>query len=336
MSKLIDNITNVIAYGFYPAYVSIQSIENNNIVDKLINYFFRTKSYENEFFRFEIKDNKIYYEILNEYEPEVILYNKLLKTNKKTYEFDIVDNKFYTDGKINYRHLLMLNDFTDFDLEVNTLSQFEFDSFLNDIKTLVMKYSESELIDFVKTTHYKTQSHNYKYNINVKSAPPYSLDLKSIDGFNPKIVRYQQADIELIDSQIINRVWYTRDACMSAPANLFCCKATLYSCLIDTKLYVTDITQIKSFFGIIQIKPYNMLPKCEGGMEFHHLKFTHWNKLIASIDGIYYRPYFELIGHTEYHSTYIPIHDLIMFCKVLEKEGANVIYSFSYTFLSEK
>ena len=138
MSDFIDNIINVIAYGFYPAYVSFQ-IENNNIIDKLSN------SYENEFFKIEIKFNKIRYEILNEYEPEVILYNKLLNSDTKIYEFDLVDNKFFTSGKINYRHLLMLKDFSDFGLDIDTITKFEFDSFLNDIKILIMKYTETEL-----------------------------------------------------------------------------------------------------------------------------------------------------------------------------------------------
>jgi hypothetical protein len=223
----------------------------------------------------------------------------------------------------------MLLDFSDFELQIDTIPKFEFDSFFNDIKNLVMTYSETELKDFVKSTFEKTKSFNYNCSIKVKASPPYCLDLKNIDGFNPRLFRFEPNIQEQIDSQIINRVWYTGDACMSAPANIFYCKATLYSCLMDSKLYYTDITQLKSLLGnIIKFRPYNFLAKFEGGINFDHLNYTYWNKLVSDVKGIYYRPYFELIGSDTYHSTYIPIHDLIIFCKVLEKEGAHITYNF--------
>jgi hypothetical protein len=39
----------------------------------------------------------------------------------------------------------MLKDFSDFGLDIDTITKFEFDSFLNDIKILIMKYTETEL-----------------------------------------------------------------------------------------------------------------------------------------------------------------------------------------------
>mgnify|MGYP003337518299 CR=1 FL=1 len=45
---IINNLINLIAYGFYPASVSIPYNKNDNVIDKLINYF-TPKKYSNEF-----------------------------------------------------------------------------------------------------------------------------------------------------------------------------------------------------------------------------------------------------------------------------------------------
>ena len=121
---IINNLINLIAYGFYPASVSIPYNKNDNVIDKLINYF-TPKKYSNEFFKFEITDNKIIYENINEYEPESNIHAYLYGC--KYYEFDIIDNKFDTNGKINLRHLLMLNDFANMNLQIDYITSDELD-----------------------------------------------------------------------------------------------------------------------------------------------------------------------------------------------------------------
>ena len=89
------------------------------------------------------------------------------------------------------------------------------------------------------------------------------------------------------------------------------------------------------FLQPYEFKPYDLLYKYEGGIEFHQCKFTYWHKLLSEISnicGIYFRPYYELINSYNkekcYYSTYIPINELIIFCKIVEKEGGNITYNF--------
>lgn len=82
------------------------------------------------------------------------------------------------------------------------------------------------------------------------------------------------------------------------------------------------------------LKPYTLLFKCEGCINFEYCNFTYWNKLLNELPNhtVKHHNYFELVSSYEnsniYHAMYIPIHELILFCKILENEGAYLSYNF--------
>ena len=71
-------------------------------------------------------------------------------------------------------------------------------------------------------------------------------------------------------------------------------------------------------------------------MQFNCCKYTFWTKLLQELsqNTIRYRDFqnFELINSkcasNNYRDYYIPIHELIIFSKILEKEGGNITYNF--------
>ena len=100
---------------------------------------------------------------------------------------------------------------------------------------------------------------------------------------------------------------------------------------MDSKLYYVDINNLSSWGSSYSMIPYSILGKFEGGIKFNHCEYTYWNKLIKEINNIDYKPYFELINKSNnngYYTNYIPIHELIIFCKILDKEGAICSYKF--------
>ena len=337
---LINNITDVIANRFYPFSVvlhsnfgveSNRSNKNDNLFDKLINYFYPPHKYENEFFKVEIKDNKFIYEIINDFEPESNLYSFL--SGCKYYEFDIINNKFNTDGKINYRHLLMLNDFANFNLTFEFIKNDEFERYKQKIKSELLIFTEDELINLIEDTYNKTK-YKYDFTLSVWKAPPYDIELMKMNGYKQNHFRYKLSDKEEINA-IKNKEWSTGDGYFSPSVKIFSLRAKNYSCLLDQKLYYININEI-GLRGIEhKLNPYGLLYKYEGGIQFNHCAYTYWHKLLNNAIntcniGIHHRPYYELINSSykpnAYYSNYIPIDELIIFAKILEKEGAYISY----------
>jgi hypothetical protein len=360
---LINNITDVIANRFYPFSVVLHSnfgVESNrsnkndnlfdklinyfypphkyNLFDKLINYFYPPHKYENEFFKVEIKDNKFIYEIINNFEPESNLYSFL--SGCKYYEFDIINNRFNTDGKINYRHLLMLNDFANFNLRFEFIKNDEFESYKEKIKSELLIFTEDKLINLIKDTYDKTKVYKYNFTLSVWKAPRYDTELIKMNGYKKNNFRYKLSDEEEINA-IKNRDWYTGDGHFSPSAKIFSLRAKNYSSVMEQKLYYININininQLESWGVRIEFKPYDLLFKFEGGINFNNCIYTHWHQLLNNFINtcdiaIYHRPYYELINSSHksntYYTTHIPIGELIIFAKILEKEGAYISYKF--------
>ena len=57
----------------------------------------------------------------------------ILSNPSITYD-DIIDNKFDTNGKINLRHLLMLNDFANMNLQIDYITSDEFSNYKEQIR----------------------------------------------------------------------------------------------------------------------------------------------------------------------------------------------------------
>ena len=332
--NLINNLVDVISHAFYPCVVNIPKIENNNLLDKIINYFILPRKYECEFFRFEIlENNKIIYEILNEYEPESNLYSFF--SGCKYYEFDIINNEIFTDGKINHRHLLMLNDFADFNLEFDYITLDEFEKFKEKIRQDIDIFSYDELINMVQDIFIKTKTYKYDCFIKIIQAPLYDINLRDIKDYK-KLIRYPISIDEEI-SEIKNRIWLSSNGYFSPSTTIFSLRALQYTCLMNSKLYCVDINNLSKWNTTYSLIPYTLLFKAEGGINFNHCNYTYWNKLISEIKHINYKPYFELINSshiksnhkTDYYTTYIPVHELIVFCKILEKEGTKCSYKFN-------
>lgn len=326
MSTLLNNICDVIAYGFYPCMITFPKIKKDTLFDKPLDYFYKPYKYENELFKFEIKDNKFIYEILNNIEPETNLKSEFID-NTKCYTFDIIDNKIFTNGNINYRHLLMLNDFTDLNLELNLMSDDEFISYKKNILDKISEYidEENKLIEIIKQVFDKTVSHKYDFNLIVKEAPAYNSNLIDMEGYR----KSRNPAQEIKDIQ--DRYWITRDSYVSPSVQIFILMSQYYKCLMDNKLYYINIYELESWGKTYKLNPYDLLFKYEGGLNFYHCKYTYWNKLLQNLpkNTLYYRnfTYFELIGHNEYKGLYIPIHELIIFCNILNKEGASITYN---------
>jgi hypothetical protein len=326
---LINNITDIVANSFYPCTIKIPITGNNNLLDKIRN-FISPRKYECELFRFEIlENNKVIYEILNEYEPESNLYTFF--SGCKYFEFDIINNQIFTDGKINHRHLLMLNDFADFNIELEYVTSHELENFKQKNKQNIELFSYDDLISIIKDIFIKTKLYKYEYYINVLKAPIYDISLRELSGYK-KSLRYNISDEEEI-TQIKNRIWKTGDGYFSPSTQIFSLKALQYTCLMNSKLYYLDINNLSTWWGqVYSLKPYYILDKFEGGIRFGHCEYTYWNKLINELNLTNYRPYFELINSSHiksnYYSSYIPIHELIIFCKIIEKEGAVCSYRF--------
>ena len=155
----------------------------------------------------------------------------------------------------------------------------------------------------------------------------------------------QKENIELINLEgykksndeeryIKNRFWYTGDGRFSPSAQIFSIKATYYSCLMNKKLYAFDVDNLEAWGNTYRLKPYTLLFKCEGGIQFSYCNYTFWNKLINELphNTINNCNYFELVNSSHksnsYYGSDIPIHDLILFCKILENEGAYLSYNF--------
>lgn len=327
MSKLLNNICDVISHGFYPCMITFPEIKNDTLFDKILDYFYKPYKYENELFKFEIKDNKLIYEILNNIEPETNLKSEFID-NTTCYTFDIIDNKIFTNGDINYRHLLMLNDFTDFNLELNLISDDEFISYKKDILNKISKHidEENKLIEIIKQIFDKTLSYKYNFKLIIKKAPYYDLNLINMEGYR----KSRNPAQEIKDIQ--DRYWITRDGYVSTSAQIFNLIAQYYKCLMDNKLYYVNINELESWGETYKLRPYDLLFKYEGGLNFHHCKYTYWTRLLQELprNTLHYRnfTYFELIGHNEYNGFHIPIHEMIIFCKILEKEGAHITYNF--------
>lgn len=327
---VINNIVDLVAYGFYPVYVTLPYNNNENVIDKLINYF-TPKKYSNEFFTFEIKNNKIIYEIVNDFEPESNIYSYIY--GSKYYEIDIINNKFYTDGKINLRHILMLNDFTNMNLNIEYITQDDFLNYKQKIKQDISIFSYADLINLIKNTFENSLSYKYNYNINVWKAPNYNTDLINLEEYR-KSFRINNAD-EIKD--IKNRIWYTGDGYFSPSTQIFTLKSTNYSCLMNKKLYTVDIDNLESWGKTYKLIPYRLLFKYEGGINFKYCNYTYWNKLLNDLPPKTLRNYFsfncfELVNSLDksnsYSGFYIPVHELIIFCKILENEGAYMSYNF--------
>ena len=331
---LINNIADVIANRFYPFTVILPEIIEYKLFNKLLNYFYQPHKYENEFFKVEIKDNKFIYEIINNFEPESNLYSFL--SGCKYYEFDIINNRFNTDGKINYRHLLMLNDFANFNLRFEFIKNDEFESYKEKIKSELLIFTEDKLINLIKDTYDKTKVYKYNFTLSVWKAPPYDTELIKMNGYKKNNFRYKLSDEEEINA-IKNRDWYTGDGHFSPSAKIFSLRAKNYSSVMEQKLYYININQLESWGVRIEFKPYDLLFKFEGGINFNNCIYTHWHQLLNNFINtcdiaIYHRPYYELINSSHksntYYTTHIPIGELIIFAKILKKEGAYISYKF--------
>lgn len=327
MSKLLNNIVDVIAHGFYPCTIIFPEIKKNDtLINKLYSYFYKLYRYENELFRIEIKDNKLIYEILNNIEPETNL--KLEFINNTTYyTFDIIDNKIFTNGYINYRHLLMFSDFIWFDFELELISDDDFILYKKNIYNNISVYEENKLIDGIKNIYKKTLYYNYNFNLIIIKAPIYNQNHMNLDAYEK--TRNPEREIKNIQ----DRYWFTYDGDVSPSVKIFILMSQYYKCLMSDKLYHININEIERFGKIYKLKPYDLLFKYEGGLNFNYCKYTYWTKLLQELpkNTLCYTDftYFELIGHNEYKEyTYIPIHELIIFCNILIKEGACITYNF--------
>ena len=335
-TKLIDMITDVIAYGFYPCKIkcnmSENSLKHKTLYDKIMNYYYQANTYENEFFKVNIENNRFNYEILKYIEAETILNDKFFGIKNS---FEIQDGYVKTNGLINYRHLLMLKDFSNIPFDIKMISDPEFEIYKNKIKNHISTYSESELIKSVLDTFEKTKSFKYKHEISVNYAPYY----KNYENY--KITRFNKPNTHEIEAEIKKREWKTGDGSMSIPSEIFIQRSQNYSCLMDNTLYDKDINKLEKYGMVYRLQPYTHLFKAEGGIEFEYCNYTHWNKLIKFMreeykDSINRQLFFddhrfELVNNNLYNSNfkskyygfYIPISELIIMSKILDKEGAS-------------
>ena len=232
----------------------------------------------------------------------------------------------------------MVNDFSDFNLELNYITSDEFNIFKEKIKQNINVFLYDELLNIIKDVFIKTKSYKYDYHISISKAPSYDINLRELKGYKNHSCRNlsnEKENIQITNIQITNRLWTTGNAYFSPSASIFSLKALYYSCLIDSKLYCVDINNLSNFGSTYSLIPYGILGKIEGGIKFKHCEYTYWNKLIKEIYNIDYKPYFELVNksinnnnNNDYYSNYIPIHELIIFCKILDKEGAICSYKF--------
>lgn len=322
--KLINAITDVIAYGFYPCKgkfnISDFSLKNKTLFDKIINHYYSTNTYQNEIFKVNIENNKFNYNILNYVEAETILNNKFFGMKNS---FEIQDGYFTSNGLVNYRHLLMLKDFSNIPFEMELVSNAEFEKYKSKIRDHLTSYKESELIKSVLDTFEKTKSFKYKHEIAVHYAPNYAPNYENQNE---------------ISAEIRKRDWKTGNGFMSIPSGIFAQRTQNYSCLMDNILYDRDINKLEQFGVVYRLQPYKKLFKAEGGIEFEYCNYTHWNKLIKFMreeykDSINRQLFFdghrfELVNNdskskSKYYAHYIPISELIIMSKILDKEGAS-------------
>ena len=242
-AKLIDMITNVIAYGFYPCKgkfnISEFSLKNKTLFDKIINYYYSTNTYQNEIFTVNIENNKFNYDILNYVEAETVLNNKFFGMKNS---FEIQDGYFRTNGLINYRHLLMLKDFSNIPFEMELVSNAEFEKYKSKIRVHIASYEESELIKNILDTFEKTKSFKYKHEIAVYYAPNYASNYE-----NYKIRQFTRSTQNEIAAEIKKRVWSTGNGLMSIPSEIFAQRTQNYSCLMDNTLYDRDINKLEKY-----------------------------------------------------------------------------------------
>lgn len=343
-AKLIDMIIDVIAYGFYPCRIKFNMSENElkkkTLYDKIINYYYQTTIYENEFFKVNIENNIFNYEILNYIEAETILNDKFFKIKNS---FEIQGGYMKTNGLINYRHLLMLKDFSNIQFDIELVSDSEFEIYKNKIKEHISTYSEFKLIKYILDAFEKTKSFKYKHEISVNYAPYYK-NYKNYENY--KIIRFNKLTTNEIEAEIKKRVWLTGDGLMSAPTEIFIQRSQNYLCLMDNMLYDRDINKLEKYGMLYRLQPYTHLFKAEGGIEFEYCNYTHWNKLIKFMrekykDSINRQLFFddhrfELVNNdinhsnfiSKYYGFYIPISELIIMSKILDKEGASIQYKF--------
>jgi len=228
---------------------------------------------------------------------------------------------------------LILNDFANFNQTFEFIKNDEFERYKQKIKSELLIFTEDELIKLIEDTYNKTK-YKYNFNLSVWKAPPYDIELMKMNGYRKKLFNYKLSDEEEI-KQINNREWYTGDGYFSPSAKIFSLRAKNYSCLLDQKLYYININEI-GLLGIeYKLNPYDLLFKYEGGIQFSHCAYTYWHQLLNNAIntcniGIHHRPYYELINSSykpnAYYFTYIPIDELIIFAKILEKEGAFISY----------
>jgi hypothetical protein len=119
--NLVNQITDVIAYGFYPCTIklNIKDEKDETIYEKITNYFYATNTYQNKIFKVNISDDNFNYEIMKHIEGETILNNKFFNTQNN---FKIQNGQCKTNGLINYRHLLMLKDFSNIPFDIELVS----------------------------------------------------------------------------------------------------------------------------------------------------------------------------------------------------------------------
>jgi hypothetical protein len=143
-----------------------------------------------------------------------------------------------------------------------------------------------------------------------------------------------------MEAEIIKRVWKTGNGSMSIPSEIFTQRTQNYLCLMDNTLYDRDINNLEKYGMVYRLQPYTHLFKAEGGIEFEYCNYTHWNKLIKFMREEY-KDYinrqlffddhrFELVNNdsksnykSKYNGFYIPISELIIMSKILDKEGAS-------------
>lgn len=335
--QLIKHITNIVANGFHPAEVTILNKNLNGMRDRITNYFYPKNFYSNQIFEAELDENKFKYNIKKQIEPEVLFHNKFFDYPNEYRVFKLTDNKFSTNGNINYRHLLMLKDFSNFDINIKPICNNEFESYKNAIQHSVESYTEKELLEMFLGVFDKIKSFKYDYNIKVHKSPSY--DYSMVRMFDEKFYKgWNQMSKQEIQNDLYWIKWLTADQWMSPPARLFSLKSQNYSSISDIKLFYNDTTKLNKWNIEYKLIPYTTLFKYEGRINFEYMQYTYWSVLLKFVlenykdryDALkfYSQDAYELRGRDNYDGHYIPISELILFTMILDK-GASTSYNFN-------
>jgi hypothetical protein len=317
MSKYHKAFASFLARTFCPVTVSFKSsplIYSNLLfsVSHKLDMSNRATGKNSDYITFDYAlnkyDNKYSINKLNT--PESFIKYILDKPTNTSFEVTKKDNDIYefnTNGNIPLRYIDMINDFSPYEFSYIKPTPMDIKLYETKLFEKILNINDNMLIDIYKYACYISEKEKY-IKIEVTKAPSYPLDDEFIKNYNYGTFRMDEST-EYLYKNIAERVWKSGDGDFSSPS---------------TKIFLNRSKYYKSITH--KNIGYQKLFSASGGINFSYVRYLPWFQLKQKMNDI--QPYYYVSGQNVYYSYIdnIGLTEFVIFCEVLCKEGAVLIY----------